>query len=135
MGSKIIRKVTHEDVSHCAIEAYGFVVHSNHRGVNIETISSFKKINEVVDTVEVGKGNAKLLKSLSQSHRRGYDVPGLIYLGLKLILGKLGISLPKKNLWQTTGMYLCTEFVTHVITGEENSEMTPGQLRDKLKGE
>ena len=133
--SNLIKKVTHEAVSHCAIESHGFIVHSNQHGVLIEPLSKFKKKNQIVDSVDVGKGNKKLLKALSQTHRKGYDIPGLLYLGLKFSLGKIGIKLPKKNLWQTTGMYLCTEFVTHVLDGKENSMITPGQLLNRLKGD
>lgn len=133
LSSKIIRTTTGEPFSHCAIEAYGFVVHSSFRGVIIEPLSKFKENNIIVDKVNVGKGNSKLLKALSDSYGKSYDVPALFYLGLKLLLKKVGISLPKKNLWQTTGMYLCTEFVTHVLDGEEDSLLTPGQLLDKLR--
>lgn len=135
LPAKIIRSVTGESMSHCAIEAFGFVVHSSFRGVAIEPLSKFKEKNIIVDKVNVGKGNAKLLKALSESFGKSYDVPALFYLGLKLLLSKIGISLPKKNLWQTTGMYICTEFVSHVLDGEEDSLLTPGQLLDKLRGE
>lgn len=131
----LIRANTHENVSHCAIEAYGFVVHSNYRGVSIEPLSKFKEINKIVDIVDIGKSHTKLMATLAQSHRKGYDILALLYLACKHLLGKVGISLPKKNLWQSTGMYLCTEFVTQVLTGQEDSMITPGQLRDKLRSQ
>ena len=63
---------------------------------------------------------------------RFYDVLGFLYLGLRLLFPWL---LPKKNLWQVTGMFMCTEFLTEFTHGQELSLITPDQLYYKLSEE
>ena len=109
LGSKLIRAVTEEPVSHCAILHGDQVTHSTFYGVVTESYEEFAAVNEVVHSVEVK--NAPIL---IKGHKGScYDFGAFIYLGLRLLFP---LILPKKNLWQTTGMFLCTEFVTHVFT-------------------
>ena len=132
--SKLIRATTGEDISHVAIEAHGFICHASSGGVQIEPKSVFCRRHEIIDTISVGKRNKQLMTALSYSYQRPYDYFGVVYLGLKLLARKVNISLPKKNLWHDTGMYFCTEFITHVVDGKRDSMLTPGQLRDRLRG-
>lgn len=60
-----------------------------------------------------------------------YDFGALFYLALRVLFPWL----PKKNLWQTSGMFLCTEWVTEVLEGEEDSMITPYKLFLRLKEE
>jgi hypothetical protein len=68
-------------------------------------------------------------KVLEDTEGRSYDYTGLLYLGLRYYAKRyLGVSLPKVNLWQISGMFTCTEFVTKVLSGKEDSLITPYQL-------
>jgi hypothetical protein len=62
-----------------------------------------------------------------------YDLPAMLFLGLSLLVRRyLKLPLPKSNLWQSTGMFLCTEWVSVFLSQEENSMLTPWKLREKL---
>lgn len=130
IASKIIRNVTKEDVSHVAIQNAGFVIHSNFTGCRIDVIQDFLQHSDIVHSVEIPY-NRELLHSALQlvgSHK-SYDFGGMFYLWLRAYLP----FLPKKNLWQSSSMYLCTEFLTEVLYGKQDSMITPYQLYLKLK--
>jgi len=57
-----------------------------------------------------------------------YDYGAFLYIGLKCLLP----FLPKINLWQTTGMFLCTEWVQEVLGREIDSMITPYKLYELL---
>jgi hypothetical protein len=134
--SKIIREVTGEPVSHCAIRAEGFVIHVNLLGLQIEKTEDFYKTNQLIYHVELGDGRIGsrhagltfLLEKISGKGRMAYDIGALLYLGARYILP----FLPKKNLWQCTGMYLCTELITEILDNKEDSMITPYKLYLKL---
>jgi hypothetical protein len=76
-----------------------------------------------------------LLRLMGKINHQGYDYPALIHLGIRYYLkAKLGIPIPKVNLWQISGMWTCTEFASKVILGEVDSMITPWQLYIKLGG-
>lgn len=126
--SRIIRAVTKEPVSHCAIEDGGFVIHSNLLGVHIESLEHFSKKCEIGYSVEASITIVQVRNSLAKYEGSGYDIGGLLYLGLRLVLP----CLPKKNLWQSSGMFLCTEWVTEVLDGTADSLITPYGLYQRL---
>src|SRR5690606_29383593 len=106
---------TREPVSHVAIEVYrSFIIHSNLKGVSIDWGDNFRKSNRILFELEsvTRMDHLNKLNNLMDNVDSNYDYGALLYLGLKLLLKKVGINLPKKNLWQTTGMYMCTEWVT-----------------------
>ena len=135
--SNTICEITGEPVSHVALEfpEHGFVVHSNIRGVHLQWANSFREENEVVCEVDIKYPGEftqldKLLKKYEFSY---YDVGAILYLGLRLGLRRhLRLPLAKDNLWQSTGMFLCTEWVTEYLYGEADSLITPYQLYLKL---
>ena len=126
--SWLIRRITGEPVSHCAIQVGSFVVHSNFFGVHIEPISVFLEKSRVVFSVEIASNHQKLMKSLSTNWHHPYDFGALLYLGLRYLCPLL----PKANLWQSSGMFMCTEWVTTVILGKQDSLLTPYQLYLRL---
>jgi hypothetical protein len=130
VGSKLIRAVTGEPVSHCAIIlTNGNVVHSTINGSVITNLSDFSKSNTIVLDVPIP---ANLPITVDFARNRRYDWGAFLYLGLRLALRKVGIRLPKKNLWQTSGMYLCTELVSQAVLNAE-TELTPMGLYYKLR--
>lgn len=128
--SRLIRRVTKEPVSHCAIAHNNWVIHSNLLGVHMELASTFTKHSKVVHSVQIPENMDKLMHVMSQYDQRPYDFGALLYLGLRFCMP----FLPAKNLWQTTGMFLCTEWVTEFLFGGEDHTITPYQLYLRLKG-
>lgn len=126
-ASWIICKVTGEPVSHCAVQWNQWVIQANFLGVHIELLSTFQKSSQIIDSIEVPEDSTRLMDSLAQSEGAWYDFLGMFYLGLKCILPWL----PKKNLWHTSGMFMCTGWVTDVL-GDEDDMITPYQLYTKL---
>lgn len=129
--SWLIRKVTRESVSHCAVEVDGLVFHSNFKGLICEPLIDFLEHSEALYWIEVGDDVHKLLRQFAKNSGALYDFGAMIYLGLRLVLP----FLPKKNLWQTTGMFLSTEWATQVLDNNENSKITPYQLFLRLTNE
>lgn len=130
--SWLIRKITGEDCSHCAIQLGEKVIHCNFTGVHMVPYKEFIKSNQVKHSMFFA---GTMVENLSASglfaryKSRKYDFLALFYLGMRYLFP----FWPKANLWQTTGLFLCTEFVTEVLDGQENSMLTPHQLYEKLK--
>lgn len=93
----------------------------------------FREKATVIDEKPIPDDIGKLL-SFSAAHveHGRYDIGGLLYVGIKLALGCIGINLPKKNLWRSTGMFMCTELVSSYVYGEEDAMITPQKLFDKI---
>lgn len=127
--SKVIRYLTGEPISHCAILYKNWIVQSNLLGVRAIALDEFEKHSEIIYKVEVESDAEHLLYLLAGYGRARYDLGGLLYLGLRAIFP----FLPKANLWQSTGMFLCTELVTQFISGSEQSDLTPMQLYKLLE--
>lgn len=130
--SRLIRAVTQEPVSHCGILDSGYVLHSNLLGIRCEPLDEFLEHSQIVVSVPVTPKPDLVERIVEMGSRPGkswYDFGALLFLGGSLFLrAKLRIPLPKSNLWQSTGMYLCTELVTDIVYGEEQSMLTPYQL-------
>lgn len=126
IGSYLIRKVLKEPVSHCAILTEDTVVHSTiTKGIVAEPLKDFLKCNQILYVVDLPGQDFKMTKG-------SYDYGALSYLVIKYLLEMIHIKLPKKNLWQATGMYLCTEYITEVIDMKEHSLITPYKLYKRL---
>lgn len=127
--SRAIRGVTGEGVSHCALEVDGWIIHVNLLGLQIESPESFSSHSSVVYSVEIPFEITNLMKALAKSGKMGYDYGALLYLGLRYLLP----CLPKKNLWQVSNLYLCTEWLEDLLDEKIDSMLTPYQLYLKLK--
>jgi len=129
--SKAIRARTQEPVSHVALECNGWVVHSNLLGVRVDKLSDFEKHCRVVYSIPVEMTAETILTKYREHQDASYDFGALLYMFLKLTPGITKL-LPERNLWRSTGAFLCTEWVTHVIYGKELSSITPYQLYKEL---
>ena len=131
--SWIIRKITREECSHVVMQFGELVVHSDLLGVRVERLDKFMERTRIIHSLDWDDSlNTHLLYHVLTKHLgKGYDIGAFIYLGLRLMCR----CFPKVNLWQTSGMFLCTEFVTEVISQEEDSMITPCKLYEKLKKE
>jgi len=129
--SLLIRRVTREPVSHVGILLGGrWVIHSNLLGVGIDNLKSFLDSgSEIVFIHPTGLGADSILDALADTDTSLYDFLGLLYLGLRGLLP----FLPSQNLWQVTGMYICTEWVTEVLDKHPDSNITPYQLYKQLQ--
>lgn len=129
--------VTKEDCSHCALEfdTIGIIVHSNLYGVHIEGSDTFKSKVEIVH--ELGgfpDDFNKLAKMLAKKERNLYDFGAICFIGICLLAKKyLKLPLPKVNLWQSSSMDICTEWVTGYVECKTDSMITPHKLYDRLK--
>lgn len=131
--SWLIRRVTGEPVSHCGIRSGEYVIHCNLLGLQLQHIDDFLKHSSILMTLKQPDNYPKLLNLVCKYKNVRYDIPGLIYSGIRLILRGLGIPVPKVNLWQSTGMFLCTEWVTTYEYGIEDGLITPYRLYLKLQ--
>lgn len=142
-ASKLIMELTGESVSHTVIRNGNFVYQSSFSGVEQVRTNDFLskytvgfslcpsvygryRLND--DLVE------RLIERVVKLRGTPYDFPSLLYLGLRYSLfNAFKISIPKKNLWQVSGLFLCTEFVEDVIGINTDSMITPYKLYLKLK--
>ena len=128
--SKLICHLTEEPVSHCSIydEENDWVYHSSFKGV--ERLSFEEFMTSQVYIISLSVADIPDLEEHFDKHKNSwYDVFGLLFLGLRYLIP----GLPKVNLWQITGMYLCTEWVTHLLYGIEDSLITPYKLFKELE--
>lgn len=145
-ASKAIRSITDEPMSHTALEfpSLGVVIHSNTKGVHIESSSTFRKNNRVViglSCKDMCNDQARFVeakKLLEEYEFNGYDYGAFFYLGIHCIIRAVGrklgyqYALPPKNLWQHNGLFLCTEWVAKYIGMEDNGMLTAYGLYCKL---
>lgn len=139
--SNSIRNLTGEPISHVAVELFNtFIIHSNLKGVNIQSSVSFWKENQIVIElkpiycIEKNEIRQKINDMMEKYERASYDFGAFIYLGIYFFLrSKLKISLPKKNLWQSTGMFICSEWTSQWVNEREDSMLTPWKFIQKLK--
>jgi hypothetical protein len=132
IGSRIIRWFTGEGVSHCAVMMSSEVVlHSTGSGTHLISHARFIQNYNVVYTVwhpaELDHGAA--LATIGT----GYDFFAIIWLGLKLFLRKMLFRpIERKNNWEQRRVFMCTELVSTLVFGEEDSTITPEALYLKL---
>lgn len=136
--SRLIRHITGEPVSHVAIQlAPGICIHSALWGVRIVPASAFRKKNRIVYEIEwpaalqkCGAPQRAVQRATGQ-----YDFGAFAFLGLALALRRyLRLPLPKSNLWQSTGMHLCTEWAALALGQKPDALLTPYKLYLALKG-
>ncbi len=130
IASRFIRDITGEPVSHCVVRVGEFVIHSSFKGVVIEPYDLFRKNNKILYRILGLTYPSKIRRTLSKYYGKMYDYPALLYLGLRYLLPSI---VPKQNLWQTTGMFICTEFITQLLEEKEDSMITPYKLYLRLK--
>lgn len=127
--SKLIRRVTGEPVSHCAIQVGDWVIHSNFLGVHPERIDKFLKGGVTIwAAVELPNDYPKILLNTFEGWGKRYDFGAMFYLLARAIFPWL----PKKNLWQCSDMFLCSEWVAHVVEDDDDAMITPYRLAMRL---
>jgi len=127
--SKLIRWALQSPISHVAIEKDGLIYHSNLLGLHIQPLQHFLKKSTVLHQVPV-EDNGRLLQVMGRAWHVPYDFIAFLCMGLRAVLKKI-VRLPKADIRQITGMYICTEFVTEVLDGDEK-QLTPDELLWRL---
>jgi hypothetical protein len=127
-GSRWIRELTGEPVSHCAIHWMDKVIHSSYYGVKKVEYTEFAAHNEIVYRVSLPIPSSVILDIWIKYHDKPYDYGALLFLGARYLLSKIGIKTANHNLWQDSGCFICTEFVSSAIIGKTDSTITPYQL-------
>jgi hypothetical protein len=107
---------------------HGFVIHSNLLGVHVESLETFSSKVDILGIVPVSVPESSVRAALRKFEGAPYDIGAMLYLGLRYLIP----ALPKKNLWQTSGLFLCTELVTQLIGPDEDHLITPYQLYLRL---
>lgn len=137
--SRWIVDVTGEPVSHTAIRLGDFVYQSSFLGVVQTPYKEFAKNYIIrfslapIDSDYNDRLAERLIYGFPKLKNKPYDYPGLFYLSMRYILKKYcGMGIPKKNLWQLSGMYLCTEFVEDILNEESDAMITPYKLYFKM---
>lgn len=135
--ARLIRWATGECCSHVAIQHGDQVYHSNFFGVNRVSIEEFLKENTVMHMVEIENSYPNTQKLYEMYHNEDdkyYDIGALLFVGMMILIRKTtGLQIiPKQNLWQSTGMYMCTEFVTKYVDGKADSLITPHKLYERI---
>lgn len=120
--SRLICRVTREPVSHCALHYGDFVIHSNLWGVHCQPVGTFT--SDVIYSLDVPDRPDAVIAGLAKYQGSAYDFGALLYLGLRALFP----SLPKQNLWQSSGLFLCTEWVTTILNDKADSMITPYRL-------
>jgi hypothetical protein len=135
--SKMIRHISEEPVSHCAIAHDWWVAHSSVFGVEIMTREEFESRYTIVYSVpRPDIPEQTVLQILTKTNRSMYDYGCLLYLGVRWTMKKyFKIPLPKVNLWASSGMYMCTEWLTAIDRQGEDSMITPYKLYLKMSGQ
>ena len=126
--SWLIRKVTGEDVSHCALFIDNKVVHSTFTGVKIESLEDFLRFNNIEYAVEIEDLTINLSQIEENYLGKRYDFYAFFLLFCRYLLPKW---VKKLDLRQVTGTYLCTELISDIVFGEEKL-ITPYKLYLKL---
>lgn len=124
--SRLIRSVTGEPVSHCAIQMDYVVIHSNLLGVHLEFADNFREHSEVIYELENTEADWEKFNKFHKYEFSFYDLGALFFLGISFALRNwFDLPLPKSNLWQASGLYLCTEFIQKSNDLENDAMITP----------
>lgn len=137
-GSKLIRWALNEPVSHVAIRTSNAIIHSNFWGTHSDWENRWLDKNIVVYTIRVRLPFEETMNRLQDlmSKYTKYDWGAFLYFGYRAILSKItGQPLAGHNAWNTRDAYLCTEFATKLLLGDDSPGLiSPYQLYLKLRG-
>lgn len=132
VGSEIIRELTSAPISHCALLCGDKVLQASEYGVVLNTLEDFTQTNHIVYQVNVEGSELEFEAAVKKYQGHGYDYGALLYFGLYLLMTRLGLKPPKKNLWHTSGMFICSELVSTVVLGKDTALLTPIALYQEL---
>lgn len=125
--SDTICAVLGEPVSHVSVLRDNIVYHSDLFGVRRELLDEFLERQSRVVYVPVDEIPGLEDKYCKYKHYN-YDILAMLFIGVSFLLRRfLRIPLAKNNLWNISGMFICTEWVTKVL-GKDNSMITPWGL-------
>lgn len=118
--SRLIRWGLGEPATHMAFVFDGeIVIHSYFTGLRIDSYTDFitkhqtkKMLNIGIDREVESNIKRRLLRNIGT---KAYDYGAILYFGWRVLLQKtFGLDIPKKNKWQSSEAYLCTEIVKYL---------------------
>lgn len=131
--SHLICAVTKEPVSHVVVCQHGQVMHASITGVKTIPEEVFRKKNTIVFELEGQVPDSWFSEQVLRWVNKPYDLGAMFFLGISLLLRRyLKLPLPKSNLWQSSGMFLCTEWASLVTEEKADSMITPFGLYKRL---
>lgn len=136
IGSRIIRLVTGEPVSHVAIgftSTMDMVAGMTFSGLTIESSEKFLAAHEIYAAYTVDAPTLIVWDRIKSQIPRGYDFPGMIWLGLAILCRRAFGFKIKRNPWNKKDLSFCTEFADMVLGTEDGAIVTPGELLAKLE--
>ena len=131
--SRLIRWGLGEPASHMAfVFDSEIVIHSYFTGLRIDSYNDFVSDQQIKKILNIGidkKSESNIKKNLLKSiGTKAYDYGAILYYAWRVLLKKLfNMSIPKKNKWQSSEAYLCTEIVKYLpdsIRPEVDYEIT-----------
>lgn len=131
--SRIIRAVTGEPVSHVALvnPSLGQVLHAMPgTGTTVMSVPKFRAENSTIAAISFPALEEEIFARAVQKYLgRPYDWAAISYLAVRRVCPWL----PKKNLWQCSGMAICTEIIQYVVPEvADDAALTPWQLYQAL---
>ena len=135
VGSKIIRWGLDEPVSHVGVCHDGIVLHSEMKGVDLDTEDTFLKNRTIIYIVELPELDIKdFLRVANAYENASYDFLALLSFGFYALRRKwFSTPFPKKNMLSTKGNFLCTEVASMLLWNTENAILTPYQLYKQIR--
>ena len=137
IGSRLIRWALEEPVSHVAIRTQNTIIHSNFSGTHADWDNRWLNNNLVVYSVRVKMPFEETMYRLQNlmSNYAKYDFGAFLYFGYRALVSKItGTPIHGHNAWEARGAYLCTEFATKLLLGEEETNLvSPYQLYNRLR--
>lgn len=140
IGSKLIANGTshlspkNPKCSHTALLVNNRWVHEStgHTGVRIISYDKWSKLNsEVARVLLPTMEYQKLADEYRRIKDKKYDYFGVFYLALCIFLTFFRFKLPKKNKWESSNKYFCSEVVGK-LTGHYYGMSAPIQILQKL---
>jgi hypothetical protein len=136
VGSRVIRWITGEDISHVALLLNaGVVVHAKFTGVDIDSLEHFLKENTVVRRYSyTGSDAINIEKRAMSLEGSSYDKLAFFGMGFYMLMMKyIGWSIPAFSHWAERGQFICTEFIDTIIGEKEcNKHLSPMQLEQQI---
>lgn len=131
--SRVIRAVTGEPVSHVALvnPSLGHVLHAlPDKGTTVTSVPQFRSANRTIASVAFSSLDEDIfVRAVEKYLGKKYDWGAIAYLAVKRVMPWL----PKKNLWQCSGMAICTEIIQYVVPEvADDAALTPWQLYQAL---
>lgn len=137
LGSRIIRAVSGQPVSHVAVEIIpGTISHMTFSGFKQEPYTTFIQHQRIAKSIFVATPNpfADIERlEVYRNKKHPYDYFAFMWLAALLCRRRLFGTPIIRNHWQKTWMEICTEFAQHMLGQHPDGALTAGDLLEKME--